>query len=78
MEIEETIKILKEFTENGLVGNKGLGNFIEAIDTVLNELDNADKRIKMLIDLLNNEGCLNYDTYDEKIKYIDKLIELEN
>lgn len=64
-------------------------NYISKLENTINkqskdisnnllELQKKDKRIKMLIDLLNSEGCLNFNTYEEKIKYIDKLIELEN
>ena len=74
MELEEAIKILNEIKYLEIRPEYK----VQAIDIVLNELDNADKRIKMLIDLLNSEGCLNFDNYEEKIKYIDKLIELEN
>ena len=48
------------------------------IERLQKELDKSNKRINMCIDLLNGEGCLNYNTYEEKIKYIDKLIELES
>lgn len=41
------------------------------------ELDKSNKRINMCIDLLNGEGCLNFDTKQEKLEYIDKLIKLE-
>lgn len=51
---------------------------LNLISNLQKELDKSNKRINMCIDLLNGEGCLNYDTYEEKIKYIDKLIELEN
>lgn len=41
------------------------------------ELDKSNERIDMCIDLLNGEGCLNFDTKQEKLDYIDKLIKLE-
>lgn len=41
------------------------------------ELEKSNNRIDMCIDLLNGEGCLNFDTKQEKLDYIDKLIKLE-
>ena len=78
MELNKAIDKLKEVKENLILMFKDDEELDKAIDKALNELDNSDKRIKMLIGLLNSEGCLNFDTYEEKIKYIDKLIELEN
>ena len=57
---------------------------LKAKQTILNlisrmqkELDKSNKRINMCIDLLNGEGCLNFDTKQEKLDYIDKLIKAE-
>ena len=50
---------------------------LNLISKLQKELDKSNKRINMCIDLLNLEGCLNFNTKQEKLDYIDKLIKLE-
>lgn len=80
-ELQKEIKELKDDKEGLINGYKDTAYKLEELRVNYNklekELEKNNKRIDMCIDLLNGEGCLNFDTKQEKLDYIDKLIKLE-
>lgn len=50
---------------------------LNLISKLQKELDKSNERLDMCIDLLNLEGCLNFDTKQEKLDDIDRLVEID-
>lgn len=50
---------------------------INLINKLQKELDKSNKRIDMCIELLNLEDCLKFDTKQEKLDCIDRLVEID-
>ena len=72
-EIKELINLLYN-NHISQYGKRKLENYIKKLQK---ELDKSNKRIDMCIKLLNLEDCLKFDTKQEELDCIDRLVEID-
>ena len=77
IECLKTLIGLEEYNKLSYIENKAIQTTLNLISKLQKELDKSNNRLDMCVDLLNLEGCLKFDTKQEKLDYIDRLVEID-